>query len=557
MRKYHQLKPLVEPNLNNWDEVVAHILANRGIDCISGLSSELKDILSWRQFRYVADAAKLIVPFIMNQKRICIAGDYDTDGATSCAIMVDFLNRVGAKVDFSVPNRKIHGYGISPLLIDEMGDVDLIITVDNGINAIDACAYAKQKGICVIVTDHHLPGDELPDAAVIVNPSHPDEIFPDTSVAGVAVAWYVMVALRFELEQCGYFSTIAKPNMADYLDLVALGTVADCVPLTQLNRAFVIQGLRRMNLKPRVGIRALLNVSKKDIGHVCAQDLGFALGPRLNAAGRLTDMRSGIYLLLEQDDRRAIMLAQELDGLNRSRRGIEKEAIDSLNLSHQRREGIVLFDANWHEGVIGLIASRVKEQLQLPVIALTQDEQGQLKGSARSISGVHIRDVLSEIHQAHPGMIIKFGGHAMAAGLSLNIEAFEPFKQLFAAKISQLIVQNNLEGDLSYDMELPEDYLTLSFAKSLAKLTPWGMGMKEPIFKGEFEVVSLNHYESGFIRMMLDFNGRSVQAIAFRVAFDISVNERCQLYYSLSVNRFRGEESLQIMIHDRCVEAYV
>ena len=351
MRKYHQLKPLVEPNVNDWDEVIARVLANRGISKASELAAELSHILPCHHFSFIDDAAKLIADSILKQEKICISGDYDVDGATSCVIMVDFLRRVGAKVDFIVPNRMVHGYGISPLLIDEMGDVDLIITVDNGINAVEACAYAKKKGIRVVVTDHHLPGDQLPAADVIVNPSHPDEMFPDTSIAGVAVAWYVMVAVRSVLDAWGFFKTVLKPNMADYLDLVALGTVADCVPLTQLNRTFVTQGLLRMNQKPRVGLATLLQVAKKEVGYICAQDLGFSLGPRLNAAGRLTDMRTGIHLMLEQDAQKAMILAQELDGLNQSRRDIEKEAIDSLTIESANRSGVVVYDPSWHEGL--------------------------------------------------------------------------------------------------------------------------------------------------------------------------------------------------------------
>jgi single-stranded-DNA-specific exonuclease len=270
----------------------------------------------------------------------------------------------------------------------------------------------------------------------------------------------------------------------------------------------------------------------------------------LNAAGRLTDMRTGIYLMLEQDEQKAMMLARELDGLNRSRRDIEKEAIDSLTLGSEERSGVVVYDASWHEGVIGLIASRVKERLQLPVVALTQDEQGDLKGSARSINGVHVRDVLFEIDQENPGAIIKFGGHAMAAGLSLKADQLPMFKKSFAEKVSRLIQEGNLEGDLSYDFELPASYLSLDFAKFLNTLTPWGMGMKEPIFKGVFEVLAMTCYESGFVRMQVGVENEKISAVAFRMMPQVAVEDVCEFYYSVGVNRFRGQETLQLLIHD-------
>jgi single-stranded-DNA-specific exonuclease len=550
MRQYYQLKPLVEPNFQQWGEVIARILANRGLSLCSELSAELRDILPLHHFKYIRPAAELIANAVMQQKRICISGDYDVDGATSCVIMVDFLRKIGANVTFIVPNRRVHGYGISSMLIDEMGEVDLIITVDNGINAVEACAYAKQRGVQIVITDHHLPGVKLPDADVIVNPSHPDEVFPDRSIAGVAVAWYVMAALRSELEQRNYFLQKVKPNMAEYLDLVALGTVADCVALSQLNRAFVVQGLRRMNTKPRVGIQALLNVAKKEVGYVNAQDLGFALGPRLNAAGRLTDMRAGIFLLLEQDEQKAFTLAQNLDELNRSRRDIERQALNSIEELDASAKGIVVYDPTWHEGVIGLIASRVKERMQLPVIALTQDDQGFLKGSARSICGVHIRDILATMDQQLPGMILKFGGHAMAAGLSLNPDCLHEFKRMFAHHTALSIENQGLQGDLYYDFELAENSLTLDFAKQLSELTPWGMEMKEPVFKGVFKVASVSRYESGFLKMNLQFNRLSLAAVAFGLEELITEGDVLECYYSIHVNRFRGQESLQLLVRD-------
>ena len=548
----------------NWqgeaiDPIVQVILENRGITKMGEICDDLPGIVSPQEFSFLQSGAEAIADAIASGQRITVAGDYDADGATSCALMMRFFQQVGANCDYVVPNRMVHGYGLSPALIDTMQDPKLIITVDNGISAIEACQYAKQKGIDVIITDHHLPGPVLPDALAIINPSHPDETFPDHSISGVGVAWYVMVAVRAVLDQRGYFQAGKKPNMANLLDLVALGTVADCVPLTRLNRTFVVEGLRRINQKPRPGIASLIQAAKRSFGYITTTDISFALAPRLNAAGRLQDMRTGIRLLLSEDPAECDRLAAELASLNKERQQIERDALANCDQQVNQADGAaVVYDANWHEGVIGLIASRVKEQFQVPVVAMTNDERGAIKGSARSISGIHVRDVLVEVDRILPGVIKKFGGHAMAAGMSIEASELTAFRECFCQVAGQKVRDGALEGDLFYDLELPEAYLTLDFARKLTALSPWGMGMSQPIFKADLRLLQAKYYESGFARIMFEAHGERCVALGRFTADSGLIEGECYtVFFSLSVNYFAGQESLQLSVDELqpvCVE---
>jgi single-stranded-DNA-specific exonuclease len=546
--------------------VLSHIYAARDVKTEGDLDYSLARLLPYHDLLGMQTATQLLADAVMQDKRILIVGDFDADGATSSALMMRALRMLGAQhVDYLVPNRFTFGYGLTPEIVKLASErqPDLLITVDNGISSLAGVKAAKQHGMQVIVTDHHLPGDELPMADAIVNPNQPGDRFPCKSLAGVGVALYVMFSLRTVLRERDWFSQqdMAEPNLSVLLDLVALGTVADVVPLERNNRILVAQGLARIRQgKCCAGITALLKIAGRKQSNCIAADFGFAVAPRLNAAGRLEDMSIGIECLLTDDPQQALALAQQLDALNHERRAIEQDmreqafaALDSLQLDEAPQPvGVCLYDPGWHQGVIGILASRVKERLHRPVIAFAPGDNGELKGSARSIPGLHIRDALDAVAAHNPGLITKFGGHAMAAGLSLPDTAFARFSAAFDAEVRRQIEAEDLQGVVHSDGELSVNDLNLEFAETLRNAGPWGQGFPEPTFDGEFELVSRRIVGERHLKLMLRKPGE--QACIDGIAFNItdadwpSRVERLRLAYRLDVNEFQGMRTAQLMV---------
>jgi len=511
-------------------------------------------------------AARVLADAIERQRRLLIVADFDADGATSCALAVRALRSLGARdVQYLVPNRFEYGYGLTPEIVAlaAQRQPDLIITVDNGISSVAGVEEARRRGIEVLVTDHHLPGETLPPAAVIVNPNQPGDDFPSKYLAGVGVIFYVMLALRAHLREIGWFArkNIAEPNLARLLDLVALGTVADVVPLDHNNRVLVGQGLRRINQGAAcAGINALLRAAGRAPERATAMDLGYVVGPRLNAAGRLTDMSLGIECLLTDDPLAAQDMARELDALNHERRGIEARmqqqalaAVEHLRFDQATLpRGLCLFDESWHQGVIGLVASRIKERAHRPVIAFAPASDAEIKGSARSVPGLHIRDALDAIAARHPQLLSKFGGHAMAAGLTLRRADLEKFRQAFDAEVSRHLSEDDLQGKILSDGELGAEELTLPLAELLRNAGPWGQGFPEPLFDGCFEVLSQRVVGEKHLKMALRVPGqtRVVDAIAFNSVHEarIPAYARIRAVYKLDVNEYQGGRSLQLII---------
>ena len=503
---------------------------------------------------------------IASRQRLLIVGDFDCDGATSTSLAILGLKALGAaEVDFLVPNRFEYGYGLSPEIVAVAAErcPDLIITVDNGIASIDGVAAAASHGIPVIVTDHHLPGDALPDALAIVNPNQPGCPFPDKSLAGVGVMFYVLLALRARLRDSGHFVDKQAPNLAEFLDLVALGTVADVVPLSHANRILVEQGLRRIRAgRCRPGISALLRVSGREASRLVASDLGFTVGPRLNAAGRLDDMSIGIRCLLSESPSEALNLAAELDDLNRERRSIEQSMKDDAMraLSHLQLDasrvpaGLCLYDPTWHQGVVGILASRIKEQFHRPVIAFAEVDDGEIKGSARSIPGLHMRDTLDLVAKRHPKLLSKFGGHAMAAGLSLAKADFDDFKEAFVDAVAEQLSEEQLEAVVHSDGELSPAELSLDNAELLRNAGPWGQAFPAPLFHGRFSLQQQRIVGERHLKMTLaplDQPQAIIDAIAFNVDTaqwpDPAVRE-VELVYKLDSNLWRDRLSLQLLV---------
>ena len=537
----------------------------RNIQNAQQLDRTLSAMLAPNLLRGMESAVNLLVKFRQNGGQIVVVGDFDADGATSTALMVQALQQLGFPyVDFLVPNRFEQGYGLSvevAKLAPEKG-VELLITVDNGISSFEGVDFLKQHQVDVLITDHHLPAETLPAADAIVNPNLSQCDFPSKSLSGVGVAFYVMLALRAKLRELGFFTQQTQPNFADLLDLVALGTIADVVPLDQNNRILAYQGLARIRAERcRCGIRALAEVANRELSRFTAADLGFAIGPRLNAAGRLDNMSVGVELLLAEDMPSARALALELDGLNQTRKEIEQgmklEALEICrNLTALQQSvpiAITLYQADWHQGVLGILASRIKEQFHRPVIAFAQDQPGILKGSARSIEGLHIRDVLERIHSRYPQLILKFGGHAMAAGLSIVEDQFEQFQQVFSQTVSEMLEQDKLQGVVWTDGELDVQSLNLETAELLRNAGPWGQAFPEPMFDGEFRVLQQNLLAEKHLKMMVEsvHGGPLLDAIAFNVDRryypDLSI-KRARLAYKLDVNEFRGNRRVQLLI---------
>ncbi len=515
-------------------------------------------------------AARMLADALAEGARILVVGDFDADGATSSALAVTALRSFGAdQVGFLVPNRFEYGYGLTPEIVELAAGraPDLLITVDNGISSLEGVSAAKRAGIATLVTDHHLPGDRLPEAEVIVNPSQPGCDFPSKNLAGVGVIFYVMLALRAELRARDWFRQrgIPEPNLGDLLDLVALGTVADVVPLDYNNRILVAGGLQRIRAgRARPGILALLQAAGRNPATVVASDLGFAVGPRLNAAGRLDDMSVGIECLLSDEPDAASRLAARLDRLNLDRRVIEQDmqrdallALEQLELDEagEPPPALTLYRPGWHQGVIGILASRVKDRLHRPTIAFADAENGELKGSARSIPGLHIRDVLDAVAARNPGLITRFGGHAMAAGLSLARSAYPEFSRAFVSEVARHAGELNFEAVIDSDGELSESEFDLELATRLRFAGPWGQQFPEPLFDGRFRVLEQRLVGERHLKLVLSPSGGTacLDAIAFNIDPgrwpDQSVDE-LELAYRLDVNEYRGRRSLQLIVEE-------
>ena len=566
-----QRAPASMDGFSNFDihPVLKRILSARGVQNGEALNHALDRLLPPAALKNIEQAVAVIADTVERQAKIVIVGDFDADGATSTSVAVLALRSMGAQqVGYLVPNRCAYGYGLTPPLVHEAAkqQPQLLITVDNGISSIEGVAAANQLGMQVVVTDHHLPGERLPDAAAIVNPNQPGCDFPSKQLAGVGVIFYVMVALRRELQQRDWFAraNITAPNMAQFLDLVALGTVADVVPLDRNNRILVSQGLARIRAgQCRPGILALLQLGKRDPLNIISTDLGFAVGPRLNAAGRLEDMSVGIECLLTNDAAKASLLAQQLHDLNQTRKEIEgdmqadaKEALAALRFN-ETPAGICVFQAHWHQGVIGIVASRLKAQFSRPTIVFAQADDEHIKGSARSVSGVHIRDVLAGVDALHPGLIISFGGHAMAAGLTLAKQRFDEFHQAFVDFLQQHYAVEQLSESLYSDGELEPEFLNVDLAQAIRDCLPWGQQCEEPQFQGEFNIVQRQWLGDKHLKMQLSevVSGKLVDAIAFnqqKSEWPLD-QKRVALLYRLDVNRFQQRRQLQLMVQQHRV----
>ncbi|WP_045447240.1 single-stranded-DNA-specific exonuclease RecJ [Citrobacter sp. S-77] len=547
--------------------LLRRLYASRGVCSAQELERSVKGMLPWQHLNGVEKAVEILYNAFREGTRIIVVGDFDADGATSTALSILAMRALGcSNIDYLVPNRFEDGYGLSPEVVDQAHarGAQLIVTVDNGISSHAGVEHARTLKIPVVVTDHHLPGDTLPDAEAIINPNLHDCEFPSKSLAGVGVAFYLMLALRTFLRDKGWFDErgIAPPNLADLLDLVALGTVADVVPLDANNRILTWQGLSRIRAgKCRPGIKALLEISNRDPQKLAASDLGFALGPRLNAAGRLDDMSVGVALLLCDNIGEARVLANELDALNQTRKEIEQgmqtEALTLCEKLERSREalpgGLAMYHPEWHQGVVGILASRIKERFHRPVIAFAPAGDGTLKGSGRSIQGLHMRDALERLDTLYPGMILKFGGHAMAAGLSLEEAQFERFQQRFGELVTEWLDPALLQGEVVSDGPLSAAEMTMEVAQMLRDAGPWGQMFPEPLFDGRFRLLQQRLVGERHLKVMVEpvDGGPLLDGIAFNVDTscwpDNGVRE-VTLAYKLDINEFRGNRSLQIII---------
>jgi single-stranded-DNA-specific exonuclease len=558
-------------NLPNMPDVLKRIFATRGITDELQLDKQLQTLLPFKLLKGIDEACARLEIALREQQRILIIGDFDTDGATSTALAITALKAMGAQfIDYLVPNRFEFGYGLTPQIVEVASQwkPHLIITVDNGIASLDGVERANQLGIDVLVTDHHLPADTLPNACAIVNPNQKGCDFPSKSIAGVGVIFYVMLALRRHLSNNDWFATkqIPEPNMAGFLDLVALGTVADVVGLDQNNRIMVNQGMARIRQGHcREGIKALIEVSGRECSRLRESDLGFAIAPRLNAAGRLDDMSLGIECLISTDLNQARNYCQQLDELNQERKQIELEmkeqallALEKLAMSNDYKEkhlplALCLFDKTWHQGVIGILAGRMKERYHRPVIAFAEVSDDELKGSARSVPDLNIRDVLAAIDKDHPELIIKFGGHAMAAGLSIHPKSINAFRDAFVAEVSKHIDLSQCEGELLTDGPLAAGDMSLETAQLIHQAGPWGQQFAEPVFDNVFEILDQRLVGKSHLKMTLVPNqgGPQVEAIAFNVDLNAWPNHRARyvhVAYKLDINFFQGRTRLQLMV---------
>lgn len=547
--------------------LLRRLYAQRGITDEQQLETSVKGLSDYKHLNGIDQAVKLLVHALQNNHHIVVVGDFDADGATSTALTVLSLRALGApSVDYLVPDRFEDGYGLSPEVVEQAKakDAELIITVDNGISSHAGVDTAHEHGIKVLITDHHLPGETLPDAEAIINPNLKDCGFPSKALAGVGVAFYLMLALRSALRLSDWFKekSIPEPNLAEYLDLVALGTVADVVPLDSNNRILVYQGLNRIRSgRCRTGIRALLEIANRTASQLTASDLGFALGPRLNAAGRLDNMSVGVELLLCDDMAKARLLAHDLDSLNQTRKEIEQGMqVEALALcekvtakNYDLPYGLAIYHPEWHQGVIGILASRLKDRFHRPVIAFAPAGDGILKGSGRSIHGLHMRDALERLDSLHPELILRFGGHAMAAGLSLHESKLTEFKSHFETLVRELLSPEELNGVIWSDGELSAAQLTLDIAELLRDAGPWGQSFPEPLFDGTFKILQQRIVGERHLKLLLEpaAGGPMIDGIAFNIDRsqwpDASIKQ-AQVAYKLDINEFRGNRSVQMLI---------
>lgn len=536
------------------DPLLARLYAARGIEHPAETDTALARLLPPEAMKGTREAAELLAEAIDAQARIVVIGDYDCDGATATAVAVRALRAMGAHVDFLVPNRFTYGYGLSPEIVAlaaERFAPDVLITVDNGIASVEGAAAARALGMSLVITDHHLPGDVLPEADAIVNPNQPGCDFPSKAIAGVGVVFYVMLALRAELRRRGTFSTRPEPNLAQLLDLVALGTVADVVRLDHNNRILVAQGLARIRAgRMQPGIRALFQVARRDPARATAQDLGFFLGPRLNAAGRLEDMSLGIACLIEDDPSRALELAQRLEDINRERRGIEAQmreqaelALDALTL--EGRATLTLFHPEWHQGVIGIVAGRIKERHHRPVFAFAPGDEDLLKGSGRSVPGLHLRDALDWISKKHPGLLLRFGGHAMAAGVTLRAADLARFEQAFEEAAQTIGTEALGVAELPTDGSLPLEALTLTTVGRLEGEV-WGQGFSAPLFLDTFTVLEQRLLKEAHLQLKLHRDRQPCEAIFFGHAEPLPA--QVELAYRPVRDAWNGVERLRLQI---------
>ena len=544
------------------DDLLDRIFSARGIDDPSQLERGLANLLSPADLPEIDVAAARLADAVEQNQNILIVGDFDADGATSVALCLLALRAMGAvNVDFLVPNRFDYGYGLSPEIVRLAATraPNVIVTVDNGVASVDGVAMANEAGIDVVVTDHHLPGDVLPDAHALVNPNVGDNAFASKSMAGVGVAYYLLSWVRQTLRQREYFASrqIPEPNMAQYLDLVALGTVADVVPLDQNNRILVHHGLLRIRRgMTRPGIAALARVGKRDLTTLSAADMGFALGPRLNAAGRLQDMSVGIRCLVTDDPAEASQLAAELDGLNQTRREIEQGMVADAEMILTQitpapdEMGIAVYHESFHQGVVGIVAGRLREKFHRPAIVFADasDTSDELKGSARSIDGLNIRDVLDSIATRLPGMLPKFGGHAMAAGLSIKRVHLARFQKAFDKAVRAAVTADMLDAVLLTDGSLTQAQMNLQTVATLADAGPWGNGFAEPLFSGEFKLVNQRVVGQDHLKLVLGLNDQLIDAIAFRQKPLEGQPEHVKVVYKPALNDYAGQQTLQLMV---------
>jgi len=534
--------------------VMARLYAARGLLDVAELASDLTALIKPSGLLHVELAARFLADAIAARKKIVIVADYDCDGATACAVALRGLRTMGAEVDFIVPNRFEYGYGLTPEIVALTArekSPDIILTVDNGIASIDGVAEANRRGIKVLITDHHLPAEQLPAARVIVNPNQPECGFPSKNLAGVGVMFYVLLALRAELRQRGAFEAQPQPRLDALLDLVALGTVADVVKLDANNRILVAQGIKRMRSgRMHAGIAALFRAAGREARSATPFDLGFALGPRLNAAGRLADMSLGIECLSTDDEGRAWAIAQQLDAINRERRDIEADMQDTALLllnsfAPKDSATVCVFDASWHQGVIGIVASRLKDKFYRPTITFAPAGDGWIKGSGRSIAGFHLRDALDLVSKQAPSLIDKFGGHAMAAGLSLRADAFDAFAAAFEAVGRAWLTPSQLEHVLETDGPLEDAYFTTQFIETMESQV-WGHGFAAPVFCDEFRVISQRVLKERHLKLLLEKNGSRHDAIWFGHAD--ALPERIRIAYRLDKNEFNGVTRVQLLV---------
>ena len=546
-----------QQSLSFTSPLLARILSSRGVLSSDDLDHSLRGLLAPDSFLGIREAATILAEALESDSSILIVGDFDADGATSCTLMVTGLRAMGARqVNYLVPDRFKFGYGLTPEIVDVAVQFkpDVIVTVDNGIASVEGVAHANALGIPVVVTDHHLPGNDLPAAAAIVNPNQVGCKFPSKALAGVGVAFYLLSVLRAELRNRNWFVHHQEINLAEWLDLVALGTVADVVPMDQNNRRLVEEGIRRIRGGYcRPGLKALLVVAGVNPKHLTTRDLAFSIAPRLNAAGRLQDMSIGIECLLA-DEVSAVARAENLDALNNERKEIETGMRDialahlkQLSLDEETAAGLCFYRPDWHQGVVGIVASRIKEKSHRPVIAFAKAVDGELKGSGRSVAGFHLRDALNSIAIRHPGLLLKFGGHAMAAGLSLFEADYERFREAFDKEVRSSLGEAKIEQVVMSDGEIAEP-VTVRLAKEIEGAAPWGQGFSEPEFDGKFEILDQRIVGGRHLKLLLQPEmGDPVEAICFNHG-GLAENRHIRCAYRLEVNRFKGMEKPQLIV---------